>query len=123
MRFTIAQLDERAKVKPAGYREDVLAASTATEPGIVELTQEAYEALALKWKIPGFAEKLRNVMTAVAQLAADPTMRTSEEIGAVLTTCIKCPYVVEQGFRCGKCGCFLEVKAKARAWKCPEGKW
>lgn len=123
MRFTVAQLDERAKVKPAGYREDVMAASTSTEPGIVELSQEAYETLAVKWKVPGFAEKLKGLMGAMAQLAANPEARTPEEVSAALTTCVKCPYMVEEGFRCGKCGCFLELKVKARAWHCPEGKW
>lgn len=25
--------------------------------------------------------------------------------------------------RCGECGCFVAVKAEAKAWQCPIGKW
>jgi hypothetical protein len=35
--------------------------------------------------------------------------------------CKGCEY--RKGNRCGKCGCFLEAKTRAKTAKCPEGKW
>lgn len=118
----MAQLDEKAKAKPQGYREDVLAAATR-EGDTIDLPQDAYERLALKWRIPGLAEMMGNVAKAALAFAANPEIRTSDEVTAALTTCVKCPFLVEAGFRCGKCGCFLEAKAWAKAWKCPDNRW
>lgn len=122
MRFTIAQLDERAKVKPQGYREDVLAVSTR-DGDMIDLPQEAYERLSLKWRVPGFVEMLKSATIAAVQYVANPEQRTPEEMTANLTACIKCPFLIERDFRCGKCGCPLTRKVLAKAWHCPEGKW
>lgn len=124
MRFTIAQLDEKAKSKPQGYREDVLAASISTEEGMIELTQEAYETLAAKWRVPGFMTMLKNLGTAAQHIVVSgPNLRPIEEIKTSLMTCLKCPFLIEKGFRCGQCGCNLELKVQFAAWHCPVGKW
>ena len=40
-----------------------------------------------------------------------------------LAICAECPHIVENGSRCGKCGCFLQVKTKWESSSCPIGKW
>jgi hypothetical protein len=40
-----------------------------------------------------------------------------------LQICSECPFIVENGSRCGKCGCFLETKTKWESSSCPINKW
>lgn len=44
-----------------------------------------------------------------------------EDYEARLQICDDCEF--RKGNRCSKCGCNLKVKAKGRAFKCPEDKW
>lgn len=40
-----------------------------------------------------------------------------------LAICNECPFMIKDQQRCGKCGCFLKVKAKWESSKCPIGRW
>jgi len=37
-----------------------------------------------------------------------------------LEACTKCPHLIKESMRCGKCGCLLEHKAKWRTTTCPD---
>lgn len=37
--------------------------------------------------------------------------------------CKTCEFLTEHTNRCQKCGCFMTVKTKLEAAKCPLGKW
>jgi hypothetical protein len=37
--------------------------------------------------------------------------------------CTQCPELLPVVNQCKKCGCFMEIKAKLEAAKCPLGKW
>lgn len=45
----------------------------------------------------------------------------AEEYRRRLSECDACPH--RTGQRCGLCGCFVALKAKGRAWQCPDGRW
>lgn len=45
----------------------------------------------------------------------------ADEYAERLGICDACEH--RTGQRCGSCGCFIVLKAKGRAWACPEGKW
>lgn len=59
------------------------------------------------------------------------TLRVYKERGAVLAEeskqesrinqCVTCSDFIEG--RCNKCGCFMNVKVRLEAAKCPVGKW
>lgn len=40
-----------------------------------------------------------------------------------LTLCNSCEFFNSDSGRCSKCGCFMKIKAKIQAAKCPIGKW
>lgn len=44
-----------------------------------------------------------------------------EEYRRRLSVCDVCEK--RRGQRCGSCGCFIALKAKGRAWDCPDGRW
>ena len=46
---------------------------------------------------------------------------TAEQYQERLAVCDGCENRVKA--RCAICGCFVAVKAKGRAWECPEGRW
>lgn len=39
-----------------------------------------------------------------------------------INICQQCPFLMKHT-RCEKCGCFMKVKTRIGASKCPEGKW
>jgi len=121
--FTIAQLDEKAKTRPNGYRADVLAQATLLPNGFHELSSEAFEALAAKYRPPTFFDKLASLGDAAVQAIKDPSIRTNEEMKAVTDICRKCEWLIEDGFKCGSCGCPIARKAIGRSWHCPLAKW
>ena len=62
-------------------------------------------------------------------------MKQIEEFGAYLkkkliskdvdhrwAICQACPELTEAN-RCKQCGCFMKLKTKVKAAKCPKGKW
>ena len=47
----------------------------------------------------------------------------SDELQTIrMTTCKACEFL-SGDMRCGKCGCFMEIKSKMAGMKCPIGKW
>ena len=46
-----------------------------------------------------------------------------EEIEKRLEICKTCPSFKKNTQRCGKCGCFMSLKATLLQAKCPLGKW
>lgn len=40
-----------------------------------------------------------------------------------LNICLVCPELIQITKQCKKCGCFMSVKTKLEASKCPLGKW
>jgi hypothetical protein len=40
-----------------------------------------------------------------------------------MSICKACPELIKLTSQCKKCGCFMEMKTKLEAAKCPLGKW
>lgn len=40
-----------------------------------------------------------------------------------IQVCEVCEFFDKMQFRCGKCGCYMKMKARLDASKCPEAKW
>jgi hypothetical protein len=52
------------------------------------------------------------------------TKPADEELAKLrLETCLSCPELIKTTKQCKKCGCFMIVKTKLEAAKCPIGKW
>ena len=50
--------------------------------------------------------------------------KTSNEVANQrFRVCLKCPELVPQFNQCRQCGCFMKLKTKLEAAKCPLGKW
>jgi hypothetical protein len=47
----------------------------------------------------------------------------TEESKRRFDICKQCPELLHVTNQCKKCGCFMLVKTKIEASKCPEGKW
>lgn len=70
-RFTVESLNEVAQYRPAGYVEEVLAIATEAGDGCLELTDEAYDALALKYRSPGkVGAELKQLLARIGITAA-----------------------------------------------------
>jgi hypothetical protein len=48
---------------------------------------------------------------------------TQELVDARLAICKNCPELIALTTQCKKCGCFMNMKTKLSAAKCPIGKW
>ena len=83
---------------------------------------------------PSFAQMAWNLAQAVADFGADVVKNglrgalvSPEEYQRRLEICDQC--VPPEGYRTGDrcshqaCGCYLSIKAKGRAFRCPIGKW
>lgn len=46
-----------------------------------------------------------------------------EESNIRFEICKGCEYFLPEEKRCSDCGCFLVLKTRLRAEKCPQGKW
>lgn len=59
-----------------------------------------------------------------AAVAADGFTTLPRATAEVRTAvCAQCPEFAPKLRRCGRCGCFVDIKAKFRAAVCPMGKW
>ena len=135
MRYTLKQLDKKSEHRPQGYREEVLAASKELGNGVYELSDEAYQTLVEKYRLPNAAQLITNVVGAVRDLVVEGVeRRTEEEIKQVLAICKTCNYLIPDQWdgRCGRCGCRLGgdqntplhlSKVSRKAWHCPLKKW
>jgi rubrerythrin len=124
MKFTLAQLEEKAKQRPQGYREEVLALSVKINEDLYEIDNKSFEHIAQKYRLPSMLERIRSFAQAVNVAAAmGLESRDSQETEEVLLICARCPYLIPEKFTCGKCGCFLAIKSRFRNFRCPENKW
>lgn len=75
-------------------------------------------------KLPSTMQMAKNFVQSAAKHVKNGMQNSNEEeYKKRLAICAECPYVVENGSRCGKCGCFLQTKAKWASSSCPIGKW
>lgn len=52
------------------------------------------------------------------------TKHATEEMAASrMSICNSCPELIKLSTQCKKCGCFMALKTKIEAAKCPIGKW
>ena len=73
-------------------------------------------------KPPSLARQAWNLAQSLADFVADGCTTVSEEqYRQRLKICDTCPE--RRNNRCMKCGCRLSLKARGRAFKCPEEKW
>lgn len=74
------------------------------------------------YEMPSVGSQAWSFLNSVKDFVADGLKTvTREEYEARMKICDGCDKRVED--RCVKCGCYLSVKAKGRAFKCPLGKW
>lgn len=121
--FTLEQLEEKAKKRPQGYKQDVLAASKKIDEHTYELGDVEFSQLAEKYRLPSFLEMAKNVAQSVAIAIANPEFRHPEKIIECAKICQSCPLFIEESNRCGSCGCYLGIKIKFAEFECPENKW
>lgn len=50
-------------------------------------------------------------------------LATNEKLARRMDLCAKCEFLIAESSRCSKCGCFMNVKTRLDASKCPVGKW
>lgn len=67
--------------------------------------------------------KEKNGVTPIDLL--NPKTKSAEELEAErrLSICKACPELIQVTSQCKKCGCFMSIKTKLDAAKCPIGKW
>tara|TARA_R110002012_G_scaffold25328_1_gene84132 strand:- start:169 stop:561 length:393 start_codon:yes stop_codon:yes gene_type:complete len=77
-----------------------------------------------KPKLPSFATMAKNFARDLAEYVKAGAPNVSESrYKNRLNTCKKCPDLIKEAMRCGKCGCLVEHKAKWKTTKCPADKW
>lgn len=72
-------------------------------------------------KIKSFADSATEVLriaTTQNKLLVDDQQFISR-----IKICKLCEFFISETSRCSKCGCFMQIKAKLIAAKCPVGKW
>lgn len=74
-------------------------------------------------KLPSTMEMARNFISSAAKHVKNGMKNVSQELHQErLAICQECPHLLNNT-RCGKCGCFVESKAKWSSSSCPIGKW
>jgi hypothetical protein len=77
-----------------------------------------------KHEMPSLAKMGWNIATSLASFVADGCKTVdADEYKRRLEICDKCEHRIADSNRCTKCGCYLSIKAKGRAFECPENKW
>jgi hypothetical protein len=137
IRFTLEQLREKARIRPAGYFEDVLALASV-DGDVVTLDQESYRILSARYRgasadsrplEPTAAELAANFSSAIARWTATGFPVVSRVIyDARAAVCAQCEFwdaAARLGLgKCGhkKCGC-TKMKRWLATEQCPLGKW
>jgi len=89
----------------------------AGEPGSDEPTETAGSV-----SIPGMAARIWNAAHAIGAFVSDGfQLVPQEEYQKRLTACEVCEF--RSGTVCSKCGCFIDLKARGRAFECPDNRW
>ena len=71
---------------------------------------------------PPLTQRAWNLAESLADFVADGLRLVSrEEYQARLKTCEECSFRTDS--TCTKCGCIIAIKARGRAFLCPEGLW
>ena len=74
-----------------------------------------------KPKMPSIFKMATNFAKDLAKYVAEGAPNVSHKAYTErLEACSKCPYLIKESMRCGKCGCLLEHKAKWRTTTCPD---
>ncbi len=73
-------------------------------------------------RFPPLSRQAWNLAGALADFVADGCKTVSpQQYGSRLEICDGCQ--LRRGNRCLRCGCRLSLKARGRAFRCPDGKW
>lgn len=72
-----------------------------------------------KWEL----YKEKNGSTILDAFNPNTNWADTEESKRRFDICKQCPELLAVTNQCKKCGCFMSVKTKIDASKCPEGKW
>jgi len=73
-------------------------------------------------KMPPLGNRAWNLAKALTAFAADGCRTVPKSTYRIrLQTCAAC--LRREDNWCLECGCFLPIKAKGRAWRCPLDKW
>lgn len=67
--------------------------------------------------------KEKNGVTPLDLLNPMTKHSTEEESNSRFKICKGCPELIKLTSQCKKCGCFMNIKTKLEAAKCPIGKW
>ena len=67
--------------------------------------------------------KEKNGVTPIDLLNPSTKPADPEESNARMEICLQCPELFAISKQCKRCGCFMSVKTKLDAAKCPLGKW
>jgi len=74
--------------------------------------------------IPSKFSMFKNIIQAAKDaISSGLDVRDPIELKKALTICSMCPSLIEDGPRCGICGCHLKYKTSLKAWHCPLNKW
>lgn len=77
---------------------------------------------------PGIIQMAANLAStakdvAVTAVTTGVVMATKELATSRLGICNECEVYNKEASRCGKCGCFMQMKVTFEASKCPLNKW
>lgn len=78
----------------------------------------------LKENLPSITQQGVSVLKEGFKHLITGAKKTQEELfNERMEICRACPFFIQDQERCGKCGCFLKVKAKWESSHCPIGNW
>lgn len=136
MKISLANIDKKAKSRPAGYKEDLLKRGRI-EGDFLFVTPDAYLELWTKYNgdsfskgccksLPSASQMAHNALKAAGRLikagaSGKPIIANPEAIQKRQEICASCEFL--NGKRCTKCGCFTVLKTKLETEHCPAGKW
>lgn len=82
-----------------------------------------------KLSLPSNTDMMKNLAAAGKDILASPRLSPPEILQQRVEMCDTCGFMTKEG-RCGNteidkrgCGCFMKIKAKFKALKCPRGLW
>ena len=127
LKFTNQDLVEKARKRPQGFQKEILENSIVLDSNTFEISFEKFEEIENKYRLPARLEMFKSLLGAADSVLsssfADIHKRSPEQIQQCAEICSSCDYLVEDGMRCGKCGCFLRIKMQLNTWNCPLKKW
>lgn len=113
------------EVTLATHGDDMIAAHASSWRSGVKSRKSAHDMAnqpappSLLKRAGSLVKALGSETKAIAQ--GQPTL-TEQQVAARLALCEKCDQF-KPNRTCGKCGCFMDAKARMRSQSCPIGKW